>query len=271
MRVRLDENDLRMMVDSAVRRLLNEGTDVLYHFTDLDGLIGIVRDNRFELTDNRKETEGGYVFSLSRTKTGGYLKTLLDFYNSWIVRLTLDGRKLNQRYKTYPIDDLYMYPEWVRNLEPEEKSRYRFGQFHWPKEKPGEKTARDYEYEDRVVARTDEIPDALSYIERIDIYIDDYRFNDPDVIGLVLGLASKCLDRVHLYKNLRGFINQSPGGESPVTDLFSSYWYELSRADISSLPGDVQKMVKSACAEGYLVNCRDNGFRPDKAFLERFA
>jgi hypothetical protein len=257
------------MVGASVKRILNEGTDVLYHFTDLDGLIGIVNDNAFQLTDNREQTEGGYVFSLSRTKSEGYLRAISQFYNSWLVRLTIDGRKLNQRYKTYPIDDFYMYPEWVRELEPEEKAQYRFGQFHWPKDKPGEKTSMDYEYEDRVVSKSDTIPNALSYIERIDILIDDYGFDNPDVPRVIIKLMEVCPDKIFIYKDENSFRFQKSNGNVSLSDFLTAYWYEFSKMDLKSLPDDVREVIKTKCLAGYLKNCKVNGFKPNKAFIEK--
>ena len=222
MLITLNENDLRNMVGSLVNKLLNEGTDILYHFTNLKGLMNIMRTNSFKLSNNRKETEGGNVMSFSRTKTNPYMYCLVNGGEDWYIRLTIDGRRLNQKYKTYPINDLYTYPEDVRRafstMSKKERSEYKFGQEHWiPKEDPSNKNT-DFEYEDRLVSDLRRVPDAMSYITRIDIFPEEVWCSGPSLTKarrFVKDLLSQYKDMVHVYSDFKSFKIQNPAGEIP--------------------------------------------------------
>ena len=249
MKIIITEKQLKQIINESCRSILNEGSDILYHFTDLTGLMGIVEDNEFELTNNREETEGGNVFSFSRTKSGGYGKVYMEGpYDDAIVRLTIDGRRLNQRYKTYPINDLYMYPEDVLGMEPEEKSEYKFGQFHWPKEKPGEKNSREFEYEDRLVTKEETIPNASSYITRVDIYFTGYCDDDYAMADFLEVFLPAYAGRIHIYDSQESFFSQNPKGEVPMIDFYKKYWIPLTKIDISEMPDE--KEIKAGIKLG---------------------
>ena len=248
MKIKLSETALKQIIKESIRSILNEGTDVLYHFTDLSGLMGIVENDRFELTNNRMATEGGNVMSFSRTKSGGYGEIFAEGpYDYALVRLTIDGRKLNQRYKTYPIDDLYMYPEEVLNLDQDEKAKYKFGQFHWPKEKPGQKNDTEFEYEDRLVTNADTIPNASSYITRIDMYFS-YFCDDDDAMARFLDkLLRTYHGRIHIYGDLKSYLLQNPRGEEPITEFYMDNWVALRKLNVSTMPDGqlIKKCIKA--------------------------
>jgi hypothetical protein len=65
---------------------------ILYHFTDIDGLLGILETN--ELWSS--ETNANHV-SLTRDKQGWHVGTLDNAF-----RISLDGNKISNKYKIRP-------------------------------------------------------------------------------------------------------------------------------------------------------------------------
>lgn len=228
MKVRLTEKELKKVIKESISSILNEGSDILYHFTDLSGLMGIVENDEFELTDNRMEMEGGYVMSLSRTKFGGYGNVMLEMgANYMLVRLTIDGRKLNQKYKTYPINDLYMYPDEILYTNQKDKELYKFGEFHHPKNKPSETLEPDFEYEDRVISKSPVIPNASTYITRVDILGLDINTDDEEMAKFLYIFLRDYAGRIHYYNDKGAFFSQNRAKELPMTEFYKDYWYPL--------------------------------------------
>ena len=245
MKVRVTEKGLKKIIKESIRSVLNEGSDILYHFTDLTGLMGIVENDEFRLTNNRMAMEGGYVMSLSRTKHGGYGIVMQQLgVDYMLIRLTIDGRKLNQRYKTHPVDDLYMYPDEVLDADPKEREKYKFGQFHWPKSKPGLKSDEYFEYEDRLVSKTPTIPNASSYITRVDmLYVDGINVNDEEMAKFLDKFLRVYAGKIHFYKDEAAFFSQNSAKECPMVVFYKYYWYPLTMLNVKTLPDAKNVMV----------------------------
>ena len=259
MKIRLTEKELKNIIKESIRSIINEGSDILYHFTDLSGLMGIVENDCFELTNNREATEGGNVMSFSRTKSGGYGAIYAEGpYDYALVRLTIDGRKLNQRYKTYPINDLYMYPEEVLDLDQDEKAKYKFGQFHWPKDKPGEKNDREFEYEDRLVTTADTIPGASGYIMRIDMYFSSPCTDDDLMAQFLDKLLRVYSGRTHVYSDFKSYITQNHNGEEPITEFYKDNWAALRKLNVATMPDGV--LIKKSITAG-IARARKDGWK----------
>jgi hypothetical protein len=82
---------------------------ILYHFTDIEGLLGILKTNELWAS----ETNADHV-SLTRDKQGWHVGTLDNAF-----RISLDGNKISNKYKIRP------YSWWgndrgTRNTESEE-------------------------------------------------------------------------------------------------------------------------------------------------------
>lgn len=135
-------------------------TDVVYHFTTLYGLIGILNNDEFETKLTRNDM---WAFSFTRQRTSkiGYAAidntASLHQYdmNQCVVRLTINGRELGYNYKSVPYNHFYSkYDETSAkaNMTIEPNNRNNF-----------------VESEDCVLSYERTIPNASRYIEKIDI------------------------------------------------------------------------------------------------------
>ena len=155
------------MITFNNKKLLNEGlTDVVYHFTSVRNLENILKTNRFyanhSLTDDVEiEASKNYLFYFSTTR----FKNLKGFGN---VRIKLDGKKLSQKYKAFPVE--YW---WVENKIKNPNSWRTLARGHKLKstKSRGDKE-NQFEFEDRIVLDKPYIEDARKYIIRIDILSD---------------------------------------------------------------------------------------------------
>ena len=93
-------------------------SSIVYHYTTVQGVDGILTQNKFRLSDNLVPDEDlapyavnpdkyKYYMSVARTRVPGYSRISRDSYmRSLPIRLELDGDKLNTRYKGKPFDIL---------------------------------------------------------------------------------------------------------------------------------------------------------------------
>jgi len=137
---------------------LNEGiSSFVYHFTYIHNLINILEENKFILSTNLGSdadlnTSKGkfYFFSTTRSKTKQYRNSN--------VKIKLDGRKLQSKYKAFPID------YWNYSKNPKDwgdKGSYR-------------QALLSGEEEDRIVSNKPYIDNAKSYILEISVLIDKH-------------------------------------------------------------------------------------------------
>lgn len=128
-------------------KIIKEGlTDIVYHFTSFSPFVNILRVNKFYLNatfgnpiENKLSKERFFYISLTRDKAMG-------FYMTRPVKIVLDGRKLNSRYKSIPVD-----------------------YFNELKEPYNDNS----ESEDRIITYQPFIGNALEYILEVHVYIDE--------------------------------------------------------------------------------------------------
>ena len=122
-------------------------SDVVYHFTTTEAASYIIETNRFRLkplvldsVNVGRDYEEGFYMSVARTKIEGYTKSI-NSSRCFFVRFELDGNKLSNRYKGGPFD---YFPQHQGDNEYEE-------------------------YEDRIYSKDMFIPNAKTYIKRMDV------------------------------------------------------------------------------------------------------
>ena len=83
------------------------GTDILYHATNVDAAVKILKQSAFRLTAafNRPEENrisAKYFLSTARTTSSSYIQNMLK--NSQVIIFVIDGHKVSQKYKIVPIN-----------------------------------------------------------------------------------------------------------------------------------------------------------------------
>jgi hypothetical protein len=148
-------------------KLFESLTDIVYHFTHVFNLIDILKENVFYASTNLGSSSDlsinknkFYFFSTTRSKSTGY--------NIGNVKLVLDGRKLNQKYKGFPID------YWKYSKNPKDYGDVQNN----PSDKAAYKRALlSGEQEDRIALDDPEIKNATSYILEVHILLEKYFMN----------------------------------------------------------------------------------------------
>lgn len=179
-------------------------SDVVYHFTEPLWAYKMLSQNQFKLqpvpvgadyqglVNLGKKYEQAYYMSVARTKVEGF--TRMNEMKCTNIRLELDGNKLSQRYKGSAYD---YFPQYQGEYEYEE-------------------------FEDRVYYTKDTIPNALSYIKRIDInqsgWCMDITQTKKDMIQMVKESTGKGIP-TFIYSDKNKFFQQSGGVEiKSITD-----------------------------------------------------
>jgi hypothetical protein len=172
---------------------LNEAlTDVIYHFTRMGAFLNILKTNKFITTaavgtiSDREINQGRFFFfSTTRSKSAGY--------RVGNVKLVLDGRKLNQRYKGTPVD-----------------------YFRYSKNKSDYHTQSDYmnaisstEQEDRIITNEPYINNALSYITEIHIYISKYDSIKKTTLDYIKRVCEENGVSLYFYDNRENWLSQN--------------------------------------------------------------
>ena len=130
---------------------------IVFYYCSFEEFLEILQTNQFHLISNlgtsadRSEHTQGYHFYMSTARIyyGGYVRRNLRDNG---VILTLDGDKLNQRYKAVPFD--YWGPEY-------RKSAFNSGDMaHF---------MSNDENEDRIISNKESIPNALQYIKSVSL------------------------------------------------------------------------------------------------------
>jgi len=157
------------MIKSYKDFLEERVSDIVFHATTINNVLKILRDNKFRLgasvgTKSEKDInkEKFYYLSVARSPMSSYVA--LDPYlaNTY---LTLDGRKLSQRYKGKPVD--YWGPEF-RKVSPTKN-----------------------EMEDRIFTDQQYIENAMSYIKEIHVLGTFTNMEDPGLMGRLMGEEPK--------------------------------------------------------------------------------
>ena len=151
-------------------------TSILFHATDLYKLQEILDSDKFKLTTGiGTEADGEhhkeyYYLSMTRSRLGDYH---VRYGNTGSVLLTLDGNKLNQRYKTKPVD-------------------------YWGEEYRKHKKG-SYEAEDRLFTNDPFIDKASQYIVEIALIIKPDDINDKIKMWLRSVMLKAKLKHIPLY------------------------------------------------------------------------
>ena len=184
---------IKEVLNKYINNLIVESlTPIVYHFCDLSAFIGIASYNKFILTssntnqsDKRMAANGEYVYPyymcFSRTKSPdvgyAYQRLLLTkYWQSCLVRLEIDGNKLNNLYKAHPVnyfindndDKIKKYDKGLNpNVDYKQIARQQM-----------------YEYEDRLLSTKPFINNVNKYIKRVDILVKPRIFTDGRCAGL---------------------------------------------------------------------------------------
>jgi len=176
-KIGVDQEVAAESIRQALRNelLLTEGaSSLIYHFTYINKVINILNHNTLNLTSKIGSSPDDldskyYYMSFTRSKSSklGYGAK---FNFEGAVRMTFDGRKLNQKYKVKPVD-YWQYPKTPQSMN---------------------QTSSD-EMEDRLVSDDNSIPNANKYIMSIDILmgesgIDESIITNCKSLGITLNL-----------------------------------------------------------------------------------
>ena len=207
--------------------LLEALTDVVYHFTHPKNLYKILENNEFFLstalfdTDDVKVNKGRYSYmSLSRTRNNPNF--LMD------AKIVLDGRKLNQKYKSIPVDYFKNGP-------------------------------KGFEQEDRIISDETHIPNFSKYI--LSIHINASRGDVPNLNEMI----QICNDRnipIYVYDSVKNFLNQrNPIDPSTINDsivmfnLDDEFNFEIASLISIDNPSAYEKVID------YLTDFKDIKFQ----------
>ena len=184
-----------------IKEILNESaTDILYHFTTLDGGYHVAKSGVFKLSaaiGTRSEAElqiKGYPYflSTSRSKVGDYHKsTGSGSYRAGMghtgCMFVLDGQWLNDRYKTRPVD------YWGRDWQ------------HTPD--------RTSESEDRVFSKTNTISAAC--IKEVHVLMEEFKeVQSAKARGILLWAKTNDIP-AFLYDNRKSWMAQQKSAAVP--------------------------------------------------------
>lgn len=159
--------------ESQFRDILKESlSDIAYHFTYIDNAIKMLKNDEIILSSALGGSSdldinmGKYNYlSTTRSKSSGYKRGS--------VKIVLDGRKLNQKYKSIPVN--------------------YWGAGH-----------RALEQEDRIISDDTHIPNFTKYIIEIHALLDSDKFRKNKFLKL-------CKEKnipIYFYENQKDFLNQ---------------------------------------------------------------
>jgi hypothetical protein len=179
--------------------LLKEGiSDIIYHFTDIDALNKILSSNQFRLSDATEDAldvkiNRGYKYFLSTTNYKSNIGYASTINNSKKVRITLSGRKISHKYKTFGTSY-----DGINTPRHPQHPKYSY-----------DKSNEYDESENRIVSKKQYINNALSYIERIDLLINLKNINEYiSSISNIIKILTKNNIGIYFYDDIKNFSNQ---------------------------------------------------------------
>jgi hypothetical protein len=172
----------------------------VYHFTALDHLIGMLQSDTINLSTHlgteadNKDSKGFYFLSVSRTKSPlvGYGSTM-SLYGGTFVRIQLDGKKLNHKFKGGAVDYWQMKDPKNYMIQGKDVDYVK------------QTVNRKFEMEDRVYSNTPELTNLSRYIVKIDAFINIEK-TDKKMVLSVMELADKHDINLNLYDNIKDFM-----------------------------------------------------------------
>jgi hypothetical protein len=176
---------------------LNEGlSDILYHFTYIRNLVNILKQNEFHASTNigspsDLNTSRGKFFFFSATRSRGGEGKVAGYGRS-PVKIVLDGKKLNQRYKGFPVD------YW----------QYSSKESDWSDKADYINALKSKELEDRIVLDKPTIPNASDYIIEIHVSIESGGKMYKDELDELMSYVKKNNIPIYFYTERRYFFNQ---------------------------------------------------------------
>lgn len=188
---------------------INEGlSDILYHFTYFGALLNILRQNEFHASTNigtsaDLNTSAGRFFFFSATRSRGAGGSGAGFGRR-SVKLVLDGRKLGQRYKGFPID------YW----------NYSSKESDWGNKTDYINSLKSKELEDRIVLDSPTIPNAASYILEIHMMVGKGSEIRKDVLDSLMGYVKQYSIPIYFYTDKTAYFNQV---KDKAVDPYSVY------------------------------------------------
>lgn len=190
---------------------INEGlSDILYHFTYFGGLLSILQQNEFHASTNigssaDLNTSAGRFFFFSTTRSRGAEGAGAGFGRR-SVKLVLDGRKLGQRYKGFPID------YWNYSTKPSD----------WPNVNDYVASMKNKELEDRIVLDSPTIPNASEYIIEIHVLVGKRSEVNKGVLDSLMGYVKQYSIPIYFYADAKYYFNQV---KDKAVDPYSAYGF----------------------------------------------
>jgi hypothetical protein len=197
---------------------LNEAlTDEVYHFTSLRTLHNIFKTNQFITTaavgtssDMVLNRGKFFFFSTTRSKGTGYVVGH--------IKLVLDGRKLNQRYKGVAVD------YW----------RYSKNRNDYDTDMDYKNALSSSEMEDRIITNEPIIPNAISYIKEIHVFIGKNERIRKNILEYILTIAKNNNISIYFYDVKQNWLFQN---KKNLVDPYQVY-KEIDPSDKEYVPND---------------------------------
>jgi hypothetical protein len=187
--------DLIQFIKTTIRELMNEqmlnegSTDILYHFTNQNSLLNILKTNEFSLTsvfngetDYEINNKKFFYLSTTRSRSSGY--------RSGNVKIVIDGRKIKHNNKIIPVD--YWRNSKNRN-DYETNNDYIYA-------------LKSSEQEDRIISDNPIIKNAIKYIISIHILIYEHNMNND--LKNIIDVCNNNNIELFLYDNDKNWLNQ---------------------------------------------------------------
>jgi hypothetical protein len=187
--------DLKEFIRTTIRELMNEqmlnegSSDILYHFTNQNSLLNILKTNEFSLTsvfngetDYEINNKKFFYLSTTRSRSSGY--------RSGNVKIVIDGRKIKHNNKIIPVD--YWRNSKNRN-DYETNNDYIYA-------------LKSSEQEDRIISDNPIIKNAIKYIISIHILIYEHNINND--LKNIIDVCNNNNIELFLYDNDKNWLNQ---------------------------------------------------------------
>jgi hypothetical protein len=175
----------------------------VYHYTSINAVFDILKKNTINLSSSLgtpADKFGNKPFFLSFSRTGSFKLGYGQKGDPNIrVRIVFDGNKLNNNFKSMPVD-------------------------FWQMKSIDRPTSQKFEYEDRLLSDKPTIPNALDYIKRIELVIKDKERYSKFLIAFkkVLMLGNELNVPVLIYDNEKDATNKT----NPINNEILNHEYE---------------------------------------------